>query len=116
MKVSLPAPFFSFLHNSAPALTLCGCEFNWFQPRSSSVSVHRGHIFAFSHCSVVLFISGSLIGLFLKSTDLTRKSVVFRFADGMACQWLLVMGEGHVMWLPWLRGGWDVVWLLRVAS
>lgn len=25
------------------------------------------------------------------------------------------MGDGHVMWLPWLGQSWDVVWLLGVA-
>lgn len=40
----------------------------------------------------------------LLSVAAKRKSVVFRFTDGPACQWLLVMGDGHVMWLPWLRG------------
>lgn len=52
----------------------------------------------------------------LVSIVANRKSVVFGFSDVLACQWLLVIGDGHVMWLPWLRGGWDVVWLLRVAS
>lgn len=37
------------------------------------------------------------------------------FADDLACLWWLVMGGGHVMWLPWLRGGWDVVWLLMAS-
>lgn len=44
-----------------------------------------------------------------------RKAVVLSFPDSPACPWLPVTGGGHVMWLPWLRGGWDVLWLLWVA-
>lgn len=30
---------------------------------------------------------------------------MFTITDGPACQWSLIMGDGHVKWLPWFRGG-----------